>query len=287
VYVHDSMTLLPPLKLALGARLDHWSLKQTKHDIDPNSLVVLGTTGQVERQATAPTWRAGLVYQPSEWGTLYGSFATAFRPARELPADGRNLAPEHGRQFELGARGEFLRRRLHVNVAAYEITKFDVVVGRGAGVYDQAGKLGSRGVEVDAVLAPTEGFTAQAGYAYTRARYEDYQSPDGSDYSGKTTTNVPNHSFTLWATYRLKNGLGYGLGGRAIGKSYADPGNLVKMDPYAVVDAALYYRFGAVELALNANNLLDTQRYFVSSINDTQLTPGQPRIVLGSLRLSQ
>ena len=77
------------------------------------------------------------------------------------------------------------------------------------------------------------------------------------------------------------------LGGRAIGKSYADPANHVKMDPYAVLDAALYYRFSVIELAVNANNLLGAERYFVSSINDTQLTPGQPRIVMGSLRISQ
>ena len=287
VYFHDSMTLLPPLKLAVGARLDYWSLTQTKRNLDPNTLAALDTTGQVERHSTAPTWRAGVVYQPTPWGTAYGSVATAFRPAREVPADGRQLAPEHGRQFELGLRGEFLRRHLHVNVAAYDITKYDVVVGRGAGVYDQAGKLSSRGVEVDALLSPLQGFTAQAGYAYTRGRYGNYQSPDGSDYSGKTTVNVPNHGFTLWATYRMKNGLGYGLGGRAIGKSYADPANQVKMDPYAVLDAALYYRFSVIELAVNANNLLGTERYFVSSINDTQLTPGQPRIVMGSLRISQ
>lgn len=176
---------------------------------------------------------------------------------------------------------------MNVNIATYDLEKNDVVVGRGAGIYDQAGKLGSRGVELDAVLKPTQGLTAQAGYAYTRARYKNYQSPDGNDYSGKTTVNVPDHSFTLWATYRMQNGLGFGMGGRAIGKSYADPANNVKMDPYALLDAALYYRFGVVELALNANNLLGTERYFVSSINDTQLTPGQPRVVLGSLRISQ
>ena len=287
VYLHDSMTLLPQLKLAVGARLDYWGLTRTNHDIDPNTLAVLDTTSKVERHSTAPTWRAGLVYQPTAWGTVYGSYATAFKPAREVPADGRQLAPEHGRQFELGVRGEFLRQRLHVNLAAYDITKYDVVVGRGAGVYDQAGKLDSRGIEVDAVLAPFEGFSAQAGYAYTRGRYENYQSPDGTDYSGRTTVNVPDHSFTLWATYRMKNGLGYGLGGRAIGESYADPANHVKMDPYAVLDAALFYRFSLIELAVNANNLLGAERYFVSSINDTQLTPGQPRIVMASLRISQ
>jgi len=254
VYVHDTMTLLAPLKLAVGARLDHWQLEQTKRSIDPSSLAVLGTTGKVERQATTPTWRTGLVYQPSEWGTVYGSVATAFRPAREVPADNRQLAPEHGRQFELGVRGEFLRRRMHLNVAAYDIAKYDVVVSRGAGIYDQAGKQGSRGVEVDADLRPFRGFTAQAGYAYTRARYESYQSPDGTDYSGRTTVNVPDHTVTLWATYRMRNGLGYGFGGRAIGKSYADPANHVPLDPYAVLDGALYYRFSVIELAVNVNN---------------------------------
>ena len=287
VYAHDTMTLLAPLKLAVGARVDHWQLTQTKYAIDPNSLTVQSTTGRVPRSATAPTWRAGLVYQPTPWGTVYGSVATAFRPAREVPADNRQLSPEYGRQFELGVRAEFLNRRAQVNVAAYDIAKYDVVVGRGAGIYDQAGKQGSRGLEVDADLHAFHGFTAQAGYAYTRARYESYQSPDGTDYSGHTTVNVPAHTFTFWTTYRAKSGLGGGVGGRAIGNSYADPANHVALAPYAVLDGAVYYRFSPLEFAVNANNLLGTERYFVSSINDTQLTPGQPRVVMASLRVWQ
>jgi iron complex outermembrane receptor protein len=287
VYVHDTVTLLTPLKLAVGTRIDHWELTQTRRIIDPNTLVVQATTSQIDRSSSALTWRAGLVYQPTEWGTLYGSATTAFRPAREVPADNRQLAPEHGRQFELGVRGEFLKRHVHLNLALYDIAKRDVVVDRGAGVYDQAGKQISRGFEADLELRPLRGFTAQAGYAYTHARYASYQSPDGTDYSGRTTVNVPDHTATLWLTYRRLNGLGFGLGGRAIGKSYADPSNHVPLEPYAVLDGAVYYRFSPIELALNVNNLLGTERYFVSSINDTQLTPGQPRVVMASIRIGQ
>jgi outer membrane receptor for ferric coprogen and ferric-rhodotorulic acid len=56
------------------------------------------------------------------------------------------------------------------------------------------------------------------------------------------------------------------------------------MPAYAVVDAALYYTHGPLELALNTSNLLGLERYFVSTINDTQLTPGAPRTVLVTVR---
>jgi len=287
VYAHDSITLLPSLKLAVGARVDHWGLTQTRYAIDPSSLATTARTSRTKQSTTAPTWRAGLVYQPTQWGTLYGSVATAFRPAREVPADNHQLSPEHGRQFELGLRTELLKRQALVNVAIYDIAKYDVVVGRGAGVYDQSGKQASRGIEVDANLQPFHGFSAQVGYAYTHARYDDFQSSDGTDYSGKAVVNVPEHLFSLWSTYRSASGFGAGLGGRAVGRSYADPANHVPLHAYAIMDAALYYRFSPIELALNADNVFNTHRYFVSSINDTQLTPGQPRVILASLRVWQ
>jgi outer membrane receptor protein involved in Fe transport len=56
------------------------------------------------------------------------------------------------------------------------------------------------------------------------------------------------------------------------------------MPAYALVDAALYYTRGPLELALNANNLFGAERYFVSTINGTQLTPGAPRTFLTTVR---
>lgn len=38
------------------------------------------------------------------------------------------------------------------------------------------------------------------------------------------------------------------------------------------------------ELQLNAENLLDRQRYFVSQINGTQLYPGQPINLFATIR---
>jgi iron complex outermembrane receptor protein len=246
------------LKLAIGGRLDAWRLGQTDRTIDPATLDPVTTTAQTTRTTSAFTWRAGLVFQPTAWATVYGSAATAFRPAKDLPVDNHQLSPERGRQFELGARAEW--PEVQVSVAAYDLAKTDVVVARGAGVFDQAGRQTARGVELDATLKPWTGLAVHAGYAYTRARYDDFQA-DGQDYSGKTPPNVAEYSLTVWSTYRAPFGLGFGLGGRALGASFADPADHVELGAYAVVDAAIYYRADPFELALNLNNSGHTAKH--------------------------
>lgn len=285
VYAHDTLALLPVLKLAVGGRFDAWSFTQETRSLEPGTDRNTGTLATIDRSTAAFTWRAGLVYQPISWATAYGAIATAFQPARQVPADNRQLEPERGQQFELGLRGEFWDGDVRINAAAYELSKTHVVVGRAAGVFEQAGEQRSRGVEVDAGLVPHEGFALRLGYALTHARFVRYQTDDAS-YSGKRPSNVPEHTLTAWGTYRANNGLGAGLGGRAVSSSYADPANQVVLPAYGVVDAAGYYRFGELELGLNVNNVFGLRRYFVASINDTQLTPGTPRVVLASLRIT-
>lgn len=285
VYFHDTLTVLPELKLVLGVRADFWS-RETRTDtlsLDVPGAFVRGT--EQERDASAVTWRAGLVYQPIDWVSVYASAATAFVPVATVPADGTQLDPERGRQFELGARFD-LARYLHLDIAGFDILKSDVVVARPEGLYAQAGRVSSRGIELGAELAHPTGVGLKAGYAFTHVRYEDFITGD-VDYSGKSPPFVPEHGFTFWGTYRHASGLGAGLGLRAMSEAYGDPANEVPLPAYGVFDAALYYRFAPAELSLNVSNLFDNEKYLTGSINDSQVYPGAPRVALVSLRVSQ
>jgi outer membrane receptor protein involved in Fe transport len=56
----------------------------------------------------------------------------------------------------------------------------------------------------------------------------------------------------------------------------------MRMLRFALINLGARYRRGAVEYALNVNNLTDTE-YFASVLYDTQLYPGEPINVLGTV----
>ncbi|WP_394841770.1 TonB-dependent receptor [Pendulispora brunnea] len=282
VFAHDTMQIVDGVKLAVSGRLDRWGYDtETRIYATPERPA---SETSVDRDAFAATFRTGIVLQPSAWLTFYGVAGTAFTPVRTVPADGSTLDPERGRQYELGARVDAFDRRVHIDLAAYNLQKTNVVVARRAGVYDQAGSQTSRGIEASVTAEPIEPLSLRIGYAYTLARYDRYASPD-ADFAGKTPPYVPDHSLTAWGTWRFPWGLGAGAGVRVVGDQWANVENTVPMPAYALVSGAAYYTVGHVEFALNVDNVFGAERYFVSSINGTQITPGAPRTVLFTLRI--
>jgi hypothetical protein len=64
---------------------------------------------------------------------------------------------------------------------------------------------------------------------------------------------------------------------------FIDQDNLLTFDGYGTLNIAARYRRGAVEYAINVNNVTDSD-YFASVLYDTQLYPGEPINVLGTVR---
>ncbi|WP_394828149.1 TonB-dependent receptor [Pendulispora albinea] len=282
LFAHDTVKLAEGFKLSLSGRLDRWEYDSTTRMYD-TAVTPGGSQTSQDRDLIAATFRAGLVLQPADWLTFYGMTGTGFTPVRTVSADGRTFDPERGREYELGARIDAFERRMHVDLAAYNLRKTDMVVARKANIYEQLGAQSSRGVEASITLESIASFSLRLGYAYTRARYDDYLSSSGN-FTGKTPANVPDHTFSAWGKYVFPLGFSAAAGLRVIGNQWADASNTVEMPAYALVSAAVFYAVGPMEIAVNGDNLLGLGRYYVSSINDSQLTPGPPRTVLVSLR---
>ncbi len=77
-----------------------------------------------------------------------------------------------------------------------------------------------------------------------------------------------------------------GGGLTANGLRYTSNDNLVQLPGYARADAAVAYRTGPVELAVNARNLFGT-RYYETASSNFQIFPGTPRDVVLTLRVSR
>jgi iron complex outermembrane receptor protein len=285
----DQISILPQLKVAIAGRVEGHRVSRRTDTLDPATGAVTVRGERVEDTTVAPSLRAGVVYLPTPWLSSYASLSTSVRPLLAPAGQDIDLDPERGRQVELGARVE-LGSRLTAQASLFQIDKANIVVDRPAMMVEQAGRARSRGGELSAVYQE-RGLRVAAAYGLTHATFREYAS-DGVDHAGKRLPEVPLHNASLWATYRARLGLGAGLGGRFLGRAFADRGNDVELPAYAIADAALFYENRRGSLWLNVENLAgdnvldDRGLYYVSTLYDTQVTPGPGRTVLAQVRLT-
>lgn len=255
------------LMLLLGGRFD-----------SANTSQITRATGARTNQAdTAWTGRAALLYRFDSGLAPYVSVSTSFDPVSGVNAiPGELFRPSTGRQYEVGLKYQPDGWRGLIQVAAFDLTRQNVLTAAPNPPYPvstslQIGEVHSRGIEVEARGNLTDNLEVIAAYSYTDARITRTSI---SDSLGKRPIIVPAHSGSIWARYSfldgVLNGLSLAAGVRYVGESAANNANTVMVPAYAVVDAAISYDFGrnrpelkGLSLAINANNLFDRQ--YVSS----------------------
>jgi iron complex outermembrane recepter protein len=92
------------------------------------------------------------------------------------------IQPEIPTTYEIGGRGAWLNNRIFFNIAAYQTDYenfqaqvFDQGVTPGRFRVTNAGKLDTKGIEVELGVRPTDGLSLSANAAYLDARYADFQ----------------------------------------------------------------------------------------------------------------
>ncbi len=234
---------------------------------------------------TALTYRLGVVYQPVEPVSVYGSYSTYFKPTRTVAADGTLFDPEEGYQAELGLRYD-LHSKVMVNFSGFALARTNILENLGGGNFRNIGTGTSRGVELDIQGSLTENLSLSMGYAYARTRVEpnsDNQFINPS--AGNRLRFAPEHLVNSWLTYQVHGGslkgLGIGAGVHYTGDNYTDAANTYRLPAYALLDAALWYRFDRFEIKLNGNNLTN-EFYYRDAIFSNQYFPGNSRNFLAT-----
>jgi len=195
-YVTDLVTLTRQWKLLVGGRYDNFSSKSQDTFIGPRTAV--------EKDGQAYTSRVGLTYQPTESISIYGNTAQSFNPQVGVNAQGGLFDPERGRQYEVGAKGNFFSGRLNGTVALYQIRKKNVLTGDplNAGFSVQTGEQRSRGIEVEMNGRMTRHLRFLNTYALTKAEVTH----DNTIPVGNLLYNVPRNSGSIWTFYDLDDG---------------------------------------------------------------------------------
>ncbi|HAA33658.1 MAG TPA: TonB-dependent siderophore receptor [Cyanobacteria bacterium UBA8553] len=280
VYLQNLISIGESVKILLGGRYD-WVEQLTDNKITDESL---------SQEDTAFSPRVGIVYQPIEPVSLYASYSRSFAPsfsAGTRNADGTPFEPTTSQQFEVGVKTELLNGRLSTTLAAYQITKQNVITidPERPQFSIQVGEQQSRGIEFNVVGQILPGFNIIAGYAFTDTEI----TKDNSGNEGNEFNNVPRHSGSLWATYEIQSGtfrgLGFGAGIFAVGDRKGDLANTIELPSYLRTDAAIYYRGDNWRAALNFKNL-SNERYFESATFRDGIYPGAPLTIQGTFSVN-
>ena len=281
VYVQDQISLADNLKLLAGLRYDTVNQTTTNKPTDFDT-----TTSETTQNNDAFTPRVGIVYQPTQALSLYGSYSRSFTPTTSTTAAGEPLEPERGEGWEVGVKAELLENRLFATLAYFDITKQNVVTADPNNPLGSVatGEQQSRGVELDVTGQISPGWNIIAAYAYTDAEV----TKDNTIPVGNRLFNTPKHSASLWTTYEIQRGtlrgLGFGIGFNYVGEREGDLENSFKVDSYFLTNAAIFYLRNNWRFAINIKNLFDVD--YIRATNNTRtygVEPGEPFTVIGSV----
>ncbi|MBP6077165.1 MAG: TonB-dependent receptor [Nitrosomonas sp.] len=260
------------------------------------------TTGKDDRFSP----RGGLLWQPLEWLSLYGSYTENFGVSNGIDVNRNKLPPQTAQQWEMGIKNEFWGGRLRSTFSYFELIKQGIAVPDPANprFSKSIGEAETRGVELDVAGEILPGWNMIATYSYmpfakitkdVSAVFDNDGNPIGtsSGNEGNRLFLAAEHTGSLWNTYEFRDeklrGLRIGGGIQAIDKRQGDAENSLQLPAFVIGNLMASYQFkvGFMRMTaqLNVNNV-SGEKYFTGTNGANYfITPGASRIFLGSLRI--
>ena len=161
-----------------------------------------------------------LAWQASDGINLYAKYSTGYRAggASSRSVNFATFGPEHVKSYEIGAKTEFLDRRVRFNLVGYMMDRensqfdFDFYIPQSNGTVlhtletvNAAGTTKIRGIEADLTVRPTDNLTIGASYAYTYWKVPPTPNPlvAGNPLQPLFLVYTPPHAFSANADWTL------------------------------------------------------------------------------------
>ena len=247
-------------------------------------------TKGIEKKTTQTAFipRLGLVYALTPSTNVYASWIRGFEPQsvaiQSDPETGGPFDPMKSELWEVGAKGEYLNKRLSVTTSVFRIRKNNSLYSAGDPVNPKlrvaVGEEVSRGVEFDVSGRILPYWSITANYSYNVA--EITKAAPGTKDLNVQRPGTPRHAANLWTKFIIPTGalrnLGMGLGINGVSAREGQVGRraqLVTYPGYSLLNLALYYKVREIQLQLNWNNVLD-KRYYIGGLDRFRSFPGAP-----------
>lgn len=238
------------------------------------------------------------IWEPTQNTMFYAAFSRAYRPVgtdiatavggvqAEVPKTGAGNEPERSDTVEVGAKLDFLEKRLGVTGAIFQVRKsnaytVDPVTGEVVNGFSDSGEgRRIRGVELGMTGRLTTNWSTNLAYAYLDGEVTAAANPA---LVGKVAPGVPHHNVTLWTSYDIPHAIVPLPGRLTIGGGlqyasgyWADSVNKGRMPSNLSFDAMLAYRQGKFRASLNGYNLGNRLNY-ASAFNASRAVPASGR----------
>ena len=192
-YGQATYSLTDSLKLSAGARVTHDRVAM-QYFADPNGAVesefTVSPLVSESVDNTNVSERVTLQYQPERDFMLYGTFARGYKGPGFSQFSLTSVQPEIPTHYEIGEKSQFLDRRLTVNFSIFD-TEFRNFQAESANLKNlqfevrNAGKLSTRGADLQLAYVPFTGLTVSGGVSYVDAHFVSFQGD--SCYPGQPT----------------------------------------------------------------------------------------------------
>lgn len=312
-FVQADWEFMPNATLTGGARIQNERIAYTFLDIQNGNAQFAGHASD-----TAETWRASLRYEFSPTVNAFVTYSTGYKGQTYDLTTGFNsnralagpVKPETSRDIEFGVRSQLLDRKLTLNVTYFDTTYKNLQAQSAEILPDlttnfrltNVGKLGTKGVEIDAGFRPDDVFNLNASLAFLDAKYLDFPkaqcypnqqiaqgcdrtlSPASQNLTGTRAVQSP--SFKMSVTAEAAPALSDTIRGvLAANVQHTSSVYYVARDPetfqkaYTIVNLSAGVRAEdrSWEVAAFVNNLFD-QKYYPTLVNSSGLWGGGANI---------
>jgi catecholate siderophore receptor len=246
---------------------------------------------EIDRTDQMISWRAGVTWKPRLEASLYLAYGTSFNPSVDAAATGAgfstnenaannpNLEPEETRNYEAGVKWDTFGGRVSLNGALFRTEKVNARTRNlTSDPFVLDGRHRVNGVELSASGSLTDRWTMMAAYAFMDSEIAASANAAERDNDLALT---PEHTFSLWTTYRLPLDVVVGGGAQYMDAVFRNATNTTAVPSYWLVNGLASYEINEhLTLRLNLQNLTDEE--YVDRVGGGHYIPGPRRQVMFS-----
>ncbi|ERS02951.1 ligand-gated channel protein [Acinetobacter sp. COS3] len=272
IYALDSIEFNKYWLLNLGVRWDQFdtNLKYNKDVTSRGNTITAGT--EYSNDTDYFSYQAGVVFRPTEHGSIYASYATSANPVGidpdidSLSESTKNLEPEKARTYEIGTKWSLWENRANATAAIFRTEKQDTRITDSSGFSTNAGSSKVDGFEIGLTGHITDQWEMAIGYSYLDSKLEEGGIVRNEQVqSGGPIPFVAKNSANLWTTYQVLPQFTVGAGVQYRDKVYTYHDQSRVLPTFTIYNAMAKYNVNDnIDLQLNINNLSD-KRYFTSA----------------------
>jgi iron complex outermembrane receptor protein len=292
------------MKIIAGLRYDFEKKKYNilgEYQKDPNPVPLFetrpDTSASINFNALSP--RLGFTYNLGLQSDVFVTYSRGFRTGGLTPLSSDPsqpplfpFKPEHSNNIEAGIKNNLLKNKLQINLTLFMTNINDaqiptLLLPDAVTVTKNAGKLTSKGIELELSSTPFKGLRIDYNFGYTNAVYKNLKlSQNGSAVNldgkkqiftpGATSMLVLQYGYVLNAKQQLK--LVTRFEWMTLGKQYFDLTNMINQKEYSLINTHIGISFKKTSLMFWARNLSD-KKYIAYAYDFGAVHLGDPKTI--------